>query len=114
MSDKLEFQQWFNKWQKRLEMQQESREEINELMRKNNPSIIPRNHRVEGALEAAVKNSDFSVMEALLNVLSNPFAPKNKLNMPNLPTLLQYHIKHFVRFEIKREVISRIHYKIIS
>jgi serine/tyrosine/threonine adenylyltransferase len=43
-------------------------------MKSSNPALIPRNHRVEEALEAAVKQGDYSVMERLLNVLSNPYA----------------------------------------
>ena len=42
-------------------------------MRNSNPALIPRNHSVEAALEAAVKHEDYSVMERLLNVLSRPF-----------------------------------------
>jgi uncharacterized protein YdiU (UPF0061 family) len=43
-------------------------------MRNSNPGVIPRNHQVEAALEAAVRQGDYSVMEKLLNVLSSPFA----------------------------------------
>lgn len=43
-------------------------------MRSSNPAVIPRNHRVEEALEAATEDEDFSVMEQLLEVLSNPYA----------------------------------------
>lgn len=42
-------------------------------MQKCNPAIIPRNHRVEEALEAAVKHGDYSVMERFLGVLSSPY-----------------------------------------
>ena len=35
-------------------------------MRDSNPALIPRNHRVEAALEAAVNQGDYSVMERLL------------------------------------------------
>jgi uncharacterized protein YdiU (UPF0061 family) len=42
-------------------------------MKSSNPAIIPRNHRVEAALEAA-EQGDLSVMERLLAVLSNPYA----------------------------------------
>jgi uncharacterized protein YdiU (UPF0061 family) len=41
-------------------------------MRRSNPSVIARNHRVEAALGAADKG-DLSVMENLLGVLANPF-----------------------------------------
>ena len=43
-------------------------------MQNSNPAIIPRNHRVEEALEAAQDRGDYTVMEKLLKVLSNPFA----------------------------------------
>jgi len=69
-----EFTQWYESWQARLGRQQESKATIQQLMKNNNPAIIPRNHRVEAALEAAVKQGDYSVMERLLNVLSSPYA----------------------------------------
>ena len=69
-----EFTQWHEKWQARLGRQQESEEASHELMKKSNPAVIPRNHRVEEALEAAVEKGDFTVMERLLAVLSNPYA----------------------------------------
>ncbi|GAA0178379.1 YdiU family protein [Clostridium sediminicola] len=69
-----EFSNWYEMWQVRLGRQQESKDSCLQLMRKSNPGVIPRNHRVEEALEAAVKNGDYSVMERLLAVLSNPYA----------------------------------------
>jgi uncharacterized protein YdiU (UPF0061 family) len=68
-----QFSNWNEKWQARLDKQQESKELSQELMRNNNPSVIPRNHRVEAALEAAEKG-DLSVMEKLLKALSSPFS----------------------------------------
>ncbi|MFJ8258282.1 YdiU family protein [Peribacillus asahii] len=69
-----EFNQWHELWKARLGRQQESKADSHQLMRDSNPAIIPRNHRVEAALEAAVKQGDYSVMERLLQVLSNPYA----------------------------------------
>ncbi|SHG29546.1 protein adenylyltransferase SelO [Ornithinibacillus halophilus] len=73
MYNEDKFKSWLKKWQERLSRQSQSSEDIKELMQKNNPSIIPRNHRVEEALEAAVGNDDYSVMNQLLSVLSNPY-----------------------------------------
>jgi uncharacterized protein YdiU (UPF0061 family) len=42
-------------------------------MNAHNPAVIPRNHRVEEALAAAVERADYTVMEKLLEVLSQPF-----------------------------------------
>lgn len=67
------FMKWYELWQARLERQQESKDASNKLMKSSNPAVIPRNHRVEEALEAAEKYGDFTVMEKLLKVLSNPF-----------------------------------------
>jgi uncharacterized protein YdiU (UPF0061 family) len=69
-----EFAQWHELWQARLSRQQESRASSHQLMQKSNPALIPRNHRVEAALEAAVQQGDYSVMERLLDVLSRPYA----------------------------------------
>ncbi|RNB91619.1 YdiU family protein [Brevibacillus fluminis] len=69
-----EFAKWQEQWQARLGRQPEAKTASLELMRKSNPAVIPRNHRVEEALEAAVREADYSVMERLLAVLANPFA----------------------------------------
>lgn len=66
------FIQWHERWQQRLGRQEESKEDAQELMRNNNPAVIPRNHRVEEALEAAAKG-DMSVMLNLLEILANPY-----------------------------------------
>ncbi|AKG36446.1 protein adenylyltransferase SelO [Paenibacillus durus] len=68
-----EFAQWHERWQTRLGRQQEPKTSSQQLMRSSNPALIPRNHRVEEALEAAVQG-DYSVMERLLDVLARPFA----------------------------------------
>ena len=72
-----EFTKWYELWKARLERQKEDKLLSTELMRQSNPAIIPRNHRVEEALEAAVNNDDYSVMERLIDVLSRPYAHTN-------------------------------------
>ncbi|MFC4778272.1 YdiU family protein [Paenibacillus sp. GCM10023252] len=69
-----EFAQWQERWQARLGRQAQSREDSEQLMRSSNPAVIPRNHRVEAALEAAEQRGDYSVMESLVAVLANPYA----------------------------------------
>lgn len=68
-----EFVEWSERWQSRLGRQEKSKESSQLLMRNSNPAVIPRNHRVEEALEAAVERGDYGVMEKLLEVLSSPF-----------------------------------------
>lgn len=67
------FAQWHERWQARRGRQQESKTASDQLMQNSNPALIPRNHRVEAALEAA-QQGDYSVMNKLLDVLSNPYA----------------------------------------
>ncbi len=68
-----EFTQWHKLWQVRLGRQHEPKASSHQLMRNCNPALIPRNHRVEEALEAAVKKGDYSVMERFLDALSSPY-----------------------------------------
>jgi uncharacterized protein YdiU (UPF0061 family) len=68
-----DLKQWFARWQARLERQPNSPEVSRRLMNAHNPAVIPRNHRVEEALAAAVERADVTVMERLLAVLSDPY-----------------------------------------
>ncbi len=63
---------WRLQWIARLSRQPQSPAEVAEKMRSHNPAVIPRNHKVEEALAAAV-NGDLSVMHRLLEVLADPF-----------------------------------------
>lgn len=69
-----EFNEWYTRWQERLKRQHESKPLTQELMHKSNPALIPRNHRVEEALEAAVKDGDYSYVYRFLKALANPYA----------------------------------------
>lgn len=69
-----EFTEWYEQWKTRLGRQTEDSTAIQQLMKKNNPAVIPRNHRVEEALAAAWREGDYTVMERLLTVLSDPYA----------------------------------------
>ncbi|MDC3413993.1 protein adenylyltransferase SelO [Terrihalobacillus insolitus] len=69
-----DFTKWKDRWQTRRDRQQASTADSHELMRNSNPAVIPRNHRVEEALDAAVEEGDYSVMEQFLDVLSTPYA----------------------------------------
>jgi len=58
---------WRNRWLTRQD------KKAADAMRTHNPAVIPRNHRVEEALQAA-ENSDLSIMHNLLRVLKDPHA----------------------------------------
>ncbi|MFK9094018.1 protein adenylyltransferase SelO [Bacillus salipaludis] len=88
-----EFTKWFERWKERLQRQEESKASSSQLMRNSNPALIPRNHRVEAALEAAVKEGDYCVMEKLLEVLSSPYAhtpEQTEYSTPPVPSSSPY------------------------
>lgn len=64
---------WQQRWQNRLSRQPQAMGEVVERMQRHNPTFIPRNHKVEEALAAAVETGDLSVMERLLAVLAKPY-----------------------------------------
>jgi uncharacterized protein YdiU (UPF0061 family) len=68
-----EFDAWHRRLLARRGRQPQSLTEVEDLMRRHNPAVIPRNHKVEEALEAATAGHDFSAMERLLDVLSTPY-----------------------------------------
>lgn len=72
--NKEDFNDWLKLWKERLSRQNNSKEDVLSIMKNNNPAVIPRNHKVEEALNAAVKKGDYSVFEKLLEVISKPYS----------------------------------------
>lgn len=64
---------WLERWRERLARDRQTPAARSAAMRKVNPAFIPRNHRIEQAIEAAVEDGDFSLFEALLKVLATPY-----------------------------------------
>jgi uncharacterized protein YdiU (UPF0061 family) len=71
--DDPEFAAWHHRLAARRLRQPQSRSEALELMRRHNPAFIPRNHRVEAVISAAVNNNDYAPFEELLTVLAKPY-----------------------------------------
>ena len=71
--DAAAYDKWSKSWRSRLSRESVSTEERTKLMRKLNPAFIPRNHRVEQVLNAAVENLDYGPFEKLVEVLSSPY-----------------------------------------
>ena len=67
------FLDWYKQWEERLKQNKKPVGLSLNLMKKNNPLIIPRNHKVEEALEAASINGDLQPMFDLHEVLKNPY-----------------------------------------
>jgi uncharacterized protein YdiU (UPF0061 family) len=73
-ADAPDFDLWIGQWQSRLSRETMVPSERAEAMRRVNPAFIPRNHRVEEALSAAVEHSDYEPFERLLKILALPFS----------------------------------------
>lgn len=69
-----EFESWMTAWKSRLNDQTESADEAQQLMRNNNPAIIPRNHQVENAIREAIANQNYSPTQKLVRAIKNPYA----------------------------------------
>ncbi|MGB5834476.1 MAG: hypothetical protein WBG92_21155, partial [Thiohalocapsa sp.] len=63
---------WLGRWRERLASEAADPTVVAARMRRANPAVIPRNHRVEAVLEAAVKG-DLDPLEDLLQVLASPW-----------------------------------------
>ncbi|MBL9138789.1 MAG: YdiU family protein [Verrucomicrobiales bacterium] len=68
-----QFQAWHERWQRRLQRRSSSAEAARERMNRVNPTVIPRNHKVEEALAAATDDGDLRPFEFLLAVVQKPF-----------------------------------------
>jgi uncharacterized protein YdiU (UPF0061 family) len=66
------FRPWQERWLARLQRQPESIETAQEMMRRFNPAVIPRNHHVENALESAGQD-DLAPLRQLLDALAAPY-----------------------------------------
>lgn len=72
-----EFNSWLALWNARLSRQNEHFEQSKQLMNTVNPKVIPRNHLVEEAINAAVDQADMTLFNNLLSVLTNPYVDAN-------------------------------------
>lgn len=64
--------EWMQRWRARVSRESTDPKHRAESMRQANPAYIPRNHRVEQVIVAAVERGDFAPFEELLQVLAAP------------------------------------------
>ncbi|WP_043831974.1 protein adenylyltransferase SelO [Muricoccus aerilatus] len=72
-ADPAAYDAWAVRWRERLVEEGGDSAERAAAMRAANPAVIPRNHLVEAALEAAVQRDDLAPFEALLASVTRPF-----------------------------------------
>jgi uncharacterized protein YdiU (UPF0061 family) len=76
---------WAAEWRERLNEEPADAETRAAAMRRENPAIIPRNHIVEAALDAANRRQDFQPFEDLLDAVSRPFEERPGLEKYTMP-----------------------------
>ncbi len=72
-TDPAAFDEWAGRWRQRLALEPQSAAERKAAMHAANPAFIPRNHRIEAAIAAAVNRDDYAPFEELLTVLAKPY-----------------------------------------
>ncbi len=73
------FRDWAARWRQRLAREHSSPEARAAAMRRVNPAFIPRNHRIEELIEAAVVRDDFAPFETLVRALERPYEEQPEL-----------------------------------
>ena len=72
----LDYDEWALRWRARMSREATTLESRTESMRGANPAYIPRNHRVEQVIVAAVERSDFAPFEEFSEVLAAPYVER--------------------------------------
>jgi len=72
-ADPAAYDEWAARWRQRIGEEPQDSTTRRTAMRSVSPAFIPRNHRVEAVIEAAVNRDDFAPFEELLAVLSKPY-----------------------------------------
>ncbi|PMR72865.1 protein adenylyltransferase SelO [Billgrantia endophytica] len=76
---------WLERWRARLAQETLAPADRVRRMRLVNPLYIPRNHRVQQALTAAIDEDDFAPFEALLAVITQPYEEQAGCEAYTLP-----------------------------
>lgn len=63
---------WLGRWEERRKSEGRSVEEVQKLMKQSNPNLIPRNYKVEEALNAAIEGN-LTPFRDFLSALQRPF-----------------------------------------
>ncbi len=79
-ADPAAYDDWAARWRQRISDEPQDAAARRTAMRGVNPAFIPRNHRIEAVIEAAVNCDDFAPFEELLAVLSEPYEDQPSLS----------------------------------
>ncbi|MBW8298346.1 MAG: YdiU family protein [Hydrogenophaga sp.] len=92
-ADPIGVDDWLRRWRLRLEGDPRTMGERQAAMEAVNPAVIPRNHRIEEAIQAGLAG-DFTVFERLHAALQNPYA--------EIPEFAAYQEKPAVEERVER------------
>ncbi len=88
------FHDWAEAWRRRLASEDVAPEARATAMRLVNPAFIPRNHRIEASIQAAVLRNDFEPFEALVRVLERPYEEQPELAHLSEPPQLDERVQN--------------------
>ena len=72
------FKIWKKRWQERLKKEKNIQDKSIKLMKRNNPVVIPRNHKIEEVLNAAQEH-DLKPFLRFLEILKKPYSSREDL-----------------------------------
>jgi uncharacterized protein YdiU (UPF0061 family) len=72
-ADPVAYDEWAVRWRQRTSEEPQTPAERAGVMRTVNPAFIPRNHRIEAVIQAAVARDDYAPFEELIAVLAKPY-----------------------------------------
>ncbi|WP_444876275.1 protein adenylyltransferase SelO [Agrobacterium larrymoorei] len=81
--------EWLERWNARAAQERSSGKERADAMRAINPAIIPRNHRIEEVIAAAVEDNDFKPFHEMLKATARPFE-----ELPEFSVYMQAPMNH--------------------
>ena len=80
------FLNWKKRWEERLLKHNNTPKKSIELMRNNNPLVIPRNHKIEESLEA-VELNNLEPMNKILKILIKPYHEQKGISDYQFPSI---------------------------
>ncbi|RUR08093.1 YdiU family protein [Legionella sp. km772] len=91
--DEKAFKVWYEHWQLRLKANNKPFKFSLDLMNSHNPLVIPRNHKVNQALDAAA-NGNFKPFNTLVEVLKDPYTSRPGIETYQHPPTPDERIHH--------------------
>ena len=92
-SNSINTSEWLSQWLQRVSRDEPSPERSALIMDAVNPIYIPRNHKIEEALDAAVNHNDLEPFRVMLAVVSEPYSERrsdDEFAKPPLTTSAPY------------------------